>query len=331
MGDLNSIKSMKEKSGGRFDINNHNKEFNRMIQDKGLIDMGYCGPAFTWTNSVVMSTPIYARLDRVLCSSNWWLSFPEAAIFHLPRLGSDHSPIYLNLHRICKRRKPGNKFEYFWTDHTEFQDEVHKVRDNTSGNTLEKIKETGNSLTAWGKKTFGNVIRAVEEAKKELLELQKLAHSRDIRNDEDNLKKKIKELMEVERKFWQQRNKSTWIPNADRNTQIFHMSVKHRRRKNSIEDLQNNNNTWVSGHDNISKMLIHHFSSNFKKDHQDNLVAVNFSSDHKITDNENKTLNAIPTQDEVWRVLKSMGSLKSPGTDGMPPIFYKKMLGQSWQ
>lgn len=32
----------------------------------------------------------------------------------------------------------------------------------------------------------------------------------------------------------------------------------------------------------------------------------------------------IPTQEEVWNTLKGMGSLKSPGPDGMPPIFYKK-------
>lgn len=95
-----------------------------MIQDKGLIDMGYCGPTFTLTNNATVITPIFSRLERVLVSPNWWLQFPEAAVFHLPRLGSDHSPIYLNLHKIRKRRKPGYRFEYHWIDHQDFKNEV---------------------------------------------------------------------------------------------------------------------------------------------------------------------------------------------------------------
>ncbi|RZC83531.1 hypothetical protein C5167_046318 [Papaver somniferum] len=295
---------MKEKSGGRFDNNNHNREFNRMIQDSGLMDMGYCGPAFTWTNNAVVSTPIYARLDRVLCSANWWMMFPEAAVFHLPRIGSDHSPIYLNTHRICKRRKPGYRFEYHWTAHPDFQDEVHKAWDNATGSTIEKLRDAGNSLADWGKKTFGNITTTVEDAKKDLLELQKSAHLRDIRIEEDNLKSKIEELMEVERKFWQQRNKSSWIPNVDRNTQVFHMAVKQRRKKNAIEALRDSKNNWVSGHNNISKLLIDHFSSNFNKDPQEQVHAVNFSSDTQITEAENKAIGTIPTQEEIWKVLK---------------------------
>lgn len=68
--------------------------------------------------------------------------------------------------------------------------------------------------------------KAVENAKEDLLELHKSSHIRDIRREESVLISKIEDLMEIERNFWQQRNKNTWIPNADRNTQVFHMAVK---------------------------------------------------------------------------------------------------------
>lgn len=43
----------------------------------------------------------------------------------------------------------------------------------------------------------------------------------------------------------------------------------------------------------------------------------------QLTADENKAISDIPTQEEIWQVLKKMGSLKSPGPDGMPPIFKK--------
>lgn len=105
--------------------------------------------------------------------------------------------------------------------------------------------------------------------------------------------------METERKFWQQRNKNTWIPNVHRNTQIFHMVVKQRRKKNVIGTLRDCNNHWVSGQDNLSKMLINHFSSNFKKDPRDHLFTVNFESDTQISAEENNMINSIPTEEEI--------------------------------
>ncbi|RZC59006.1 hypothetical protein C5167_006308 [Papaver somniferum] len=50
----------------------------------------------------------------------------------------------------------------------------------------------------------------------------------------------------------------------------------------------------------------------------------NESCNVQLTADENKAISDIPTQEEIWQVLKKMGSLKSPGPDGMPPIFFKK-------
>lgn len=42
-----------------------------------------------------------------------------------------------------------------------------------------------------------------------------------------------------------------------------------------------------------------------------------------ISDQDNADLLRIPTSDEVWMVVKSMKSNKSPGPDGFPVSFFK--------
>lgn len=66
IGDMNVIDSNYDKKGGIQRKDYSNREFKRMINDRGLIDLGYSGPAFTWTNDTVDRSPIYERLDRVL-------------------------------------------------------------------------------------------------------------------------------------------------------------------------------------------------------------------------------------------------------------------------
>lgn len=55
---------------------------------------------------------------------------------------------------------------------------------------------------------------------------------------------KVEHLSIIEYKYFQQRSKSDWVPNVDRNTRDFHMAVKYRRLKNTIEALKRPNDTW---------------------------------------------------------------------------------------
>ncbi|OVA20440.1 Reverse transcriptase zinc-binding domain [Macleaya cordata] len=58
--------------------------------------MGFSGPAYTWCNKRALHSHIRERLDRVLATPSWCLTFKDAHVTHLPRLSSDHAPILLN-------------------------------------------------------------------------------------------------------------------------------------------------------------------------------------------------------------------------------------------
>lgn len=51
IGDFNEIVSETEKVGGNSILASHNKDFKRFLSNAGLVDLGFKGPAYTWTNS----------------------------------------------------------------------------------------------------------------------------------------------------------------------------------------------------------------------------------------------------------------------------------------
>lgn len=66
-----------------------------MVNGCKLIDIGYQGLWFTWTNCRKDLTNIRKRLDRVWCNLEWKRQHEEVCLRHLPRVHSDHHPILL--------------------------------------------------------------------------------------------------------------------------------------------------------------------------------------------------------------------------------------------
>lgn len=110
LGDFNAIKAQQEKWGGSSQLGPNNRGFNSWINRLGLVDLGHNGPCYTWSNGQGGSSFIAQRLDRGLATVSWMLQYPSAAIFHLPRFGSDHLPILLRTEPRPIRGK--RKFRY---------------------------------------------------------------------------------------------------------------------------------------------------------------------------------------------------------------------------
>ena len=60
-----------------------------------MVDLGFSGPSFTWTNKRGIGDLIQERIDRVFVNLEWWNLFPEARVTHLTRCHSDHCPVLL--------------------------------------------------------------------------------------------------------------------------------------------------------------------------------------------------------------------------------------------
>jgi hypothetical protein len=98
VGDFNDILSSEEKWGGNKPSASRMAEFHACLNSCSLIDLGFSGPKYTWTNSQDVSSLIMQRLDRALANPEWRFLFPEANVTHLPRTHLDHCSILLTLH-----------------------------------------------------------------------------------------------------------------------------------------------------------------------------------------------------------------------------------------
>ncbi|KAI9112316.1 hypothetical protein K1719_016839 [Acacia pycnantha] len=157
-GDFNEIKTPLEQKGGGRTNETRCRNFNNWIQDCGLIDLEADGPFFTWKGPKWDGLDrIHKRLDRCLCNVMWQDQFLNAEIRVLPRVGSDHHPLYVILEPDFKiNMAEPFRFEAAWQMHDQFSDIV-------KGSWREEVEAHVNlsclqqTLLRWNKEVFGHI------------------------------------------------------------------------------------------------------------------------------------------------------------------------------
>lgn len=89
--------------------------FRQVIDDCGLMDVGYSGSWYTWERGNLPEINIHERLDRALANESWFSFFPCGQIRHFSHLMSDHYPLLVSL--VKERNNIGIKrfhFETWW-------------------------------------------------------------------------------------------------------------------------------------------------------------------------------------------------------------------------
>lgn len=114
MGDFNCLLADLGKQGGLSFASSSSNPLQNLINDHGLIDLGFSGSPFTWSNNRDGLALIRERLDRGLGNCQWRTLFPRAIITHLGRAASDHSPLLLDTAGGAPPLKKLFCFEVFW-------------------------------------------------------------------------------------------------------------------------------------------------------------------------------------------------------------------------
>jgi hypothetical protein len=121
MGDLNNIVSPSEKLGPRPPNLNRIAKFCCMVKYCGLFDLGYNGPAYTWTNKRFSTYSTFERLERCLANAEWCTTYSTTAVYHLPMMRSEHAPILTMLQSNQARINKPFRFENFWLQEQDFK------------------------------------------------------------------------------------------------------------------------------------------------------------------------------------------------------------------
>ncbi|GMJ01786.1 hypothetical protein HRI_003847800 [Hibiscus trionum] len=151
-GDFNVIADCSERSGGSQRRLGVCRLFKDFLFSSCLMDMGFHGSIYTWQRGDLLQ-----RLDRFLCSPNWYDHFPNSEVVHLQRLGSDHCPILLNIDRNMPHLSSRPyRFISAWNLHPQFHEFLSGVWNeemSLKDNILAFQKESND----WNANVFGHI------------------------------------------------------------------------------------------------------------------------------------------------------------------------------
>ena len=121
LGNFNEVLCGENKFGGNQVNLNRALEFKGCLDERNMLDLGFMGPKFTWTNRRSISNLILERIDRCFANSDWRLLYPKVIVTHLPRTFSDHCPVLIELCRATVNHvnKPFH-FQMMWLLHQDF-------------------------------------------------------------------------------------------------------------------------------------------------------------------------------------------------------------------
>ncbi|RYR27722.1 hypothetical protein Ahy_B01g051758 [Arachis hypogaea] len=335
VGGFNEIMCASEKKGGgRTDLHACAK-FKKWIDDCCLIDLGYIGSKFTWKGPVWEGMErVFKRLDRALCNADWRTKFAEAKVDVLTRMRSDHHPLLVILNpQLASRYERPFRYEAMWITHPEYKETVRQNwnYEKSLDNTLIALST---NLSRWNKEAFGHVGRMKRRLINRIGGIQRAqANGKNpfLERLELQLHKELADILDREEILWLQKSREMWIIDGDRNTRYYHTRTIIRRRKNKILKLRNNEGTWVEDQEELANLAINFFTRLYQEQ-GDTIQLQSSKSYSKIQEDVKRNMDVMPTGEEIKDAFFRIGSLKAPGLDGFPAIFYKEnwdVIGES--
>lgn len=258
IGDFNAILHHSEKQGGSYSMNQASRGFRRMVNDAGLIDLGYKGPAYTWSNCRGGGDLILERLDRVLATIEWTGMFPKAEVLHLPRLNSDHNPILLRMEPKPIRRKPNFKVENWWLLCGDFGEVCSSALQGGGSDWKQVLGKVKGEISKWAAAKPRPDVE-LKKIEAEMAVLQQNPASDPGRTEEFALLGNYNVCLAKVEAYWLQRSRLKWTSEGDRNTKFFHSVTATRRRKNSITMIKQNDGTWTVDGKKVRKAFVSFF------------------------------------------------------------------------
>ncbi|XP_073154048.1 uncharacterized protein [Henckelia pumila] len=324
-GDFNVVRSANECLGTSSGRLGPIKDFKNFIVDSSLVDPGFVGYQFTWTNKT-----IWKRLDRVLASPSWSTHFSSIKVEHLCRSISDQCPL-LVFAPTGIWGPSSFRFQHMWTCHPGFIQIVclnwnlpcslrgmHKI--------FAKLKRLKVHLKWWNKEVFGNLFEKLAEAEKSVHDAESAILANPSESSRAHLSAcntSLTHISKMKLDFWKQKAACSWLADGERNTKLFHNAVRKKRVTNKIfrilEDgvcLSNPEDICRSGCSLFENLLT---GDPFVHSQPDfgHFTTV-------VSEDDNRDISALPSIEEVRSIVFSISMDSVAGPDGFSFCFYQR-------
>ncbi|XP_024630315.1 uncharacterized protein [Medicago truncatula] len=191
----------------------------------------------------------------------------------------------------------------------------------------QKLKNLKEALKVWNKNIFGNVHSQVDNAYKELDDIQvkihSLGYSNVLMDQEKAAQLNLESALNIEEVFSHEKSKVKWHCEGDRNTAFFHIVAKIKRTSSLISTMKNGEIT-LTDPNLISEHVVNHFTNIFTNN--PNITQTGMIEEvitNLITERINNMLTMLPSYEEISNAVFSLNSDSAPWLDGFGAIFFK--------
>ena len=157
LGDFNEILSGEDKFGGRNINLNRALDFKGCLDASNILDLGFSGLKYTWSNQRQISNLILEMIDKCFANPTWRLLYPEAFVTHLHRVFSYHYPVSMELcNSLAEVRNKPFRFQSMWMLHPDFP---RAVKESWGREQLltDAISGFTRQAKQWNVNVFGNL------------------------------------------------------------------------------------------------------------------------------------------------------------------------------
>ena len=182
-----------------------------------------------------------------------------------------------------------------WLKDDRFEDVVLSTWDrclegDAMGKVLAKVADCQTQLKLWDKYTFGNIRFELAKKRKQLLKAEGVSMGGRGHSRVKALTVEIQDLMEKEEVMWHQRVKNNWPKFGDQNTKYFHCRATDRNKRKFISGLEDEQDNWVEGEDQIGSLITRYYASLFQSGNPTNLDSVLNVVEKMVSDEMNAEL-----------------------------------------
>lgn len=123
--------------------------------------------------------------------------------------------------------------------------------------------------------------------------------------------------------LWAQKSREKWFKNGDRNASYFHLSTVVRRRRNKIEGLMDDNQTWIFSKKSVKRVVADYFNNLFLDCDSPGIPRTWPRLFPNLIKSDMKDISNNVTIKEIKEALFHIGKYKTPGPDGVPVLFFQ--------
>ncbi|KAL9690014.1 hypothetical protein QQ045_010407 [Rhodiola kirilowii] len=236
IGDFNEICYYSESSSRNRSRHVYMEHFRDVLRECGLVDLGFKGTKFTYSNKRQGCEEVRSCVDRAVGDDLWLNKFPNASVEHLVSHHSDHCPLLFKLDGISGGQNKLFRFESMWMRDASLADIISKTWNPSvdSASMNDKLAFLSQNLKIWNIKCFGNVNSQLKRLNGELDAVRQGLRSHETIDNEKRIAKEIDEWLVREEFMWAQRSRVSWLGEGDNNTKFFHQKANSRKRLNTI-------------------------------------------------------------------------------------------------